>query len=127
MRRVDAGSATVWVLALCVLFLTVATAVTLRTAAVLARHRAETAADLAALAAAGSIGLDSDPCSAARRIATRNSAVIDSCQVLLDPSGRSGTVRVRVDTAVRLPLVGDRSVTAVARAGRMPPAQQPSA
>ena len=58
--RRDRGSATIWVLACCALLLVVGRSSALRTAAVLARHRAEGAADLAALAAAGRIGVGGD-------------------------------------------------------------------
>lgn len=104
---------------MCVLVLTAGTAATLRTVAVLARHRAETAADLAALAAAGGIGVSADPCSAARQVAGRNAAEMQLCRLHLDPSGRSGTVVVRVRVALHLPVVGERQLSAAARAGRV--------
>ena len=49
----DRGSASIWVLATALVVLAFGYAVTLRGLAVLARHRADAAADLAALAAAG--------------------------------------------------------------------------
>jgi Putative Flp pilus-assembly TadE/G-like len=52
-----------------------------RGAAVIARHRAESAADLAALAGAGRIGIGGDPCAAAAAIA----AGLTSCEVRLGP------------------------------------------
>jgi secretion/DNA translocation related TadE-like protein len=109
----------VWVLAACVLLGLAGSAAVLRTEAVLARHRAESAADLAALAAAGRIGIDSDSCAAARAIATADGAVADRCVTDLDPDGRSGTVTVRVRVRVRLPVVGARTIVATARAGRL--------
>lgn len=93
---------------------------TVRELAVLARHRAESAADLAALAAAGRIGLGTDGCAVAARLALRDGVVLRSCQLALAADGRSGTVAVRVALAVRLPLVGSRTVDASARAGRLP-------
>lgn len=119
LRR-DTGSASIWVLAAALLLAVVGTAGTLRGLAVLARHRAEAAADLAALAAAGRIGLGSDYCARAADIAARNGARIASCRVDLGADGRSGSVRVVVETALRLPVVGERRVTASARAGREP-------
>lgn len=98
----------------------VAAIATVRALAVLARHRAEGGADLAALAAAGQLGVSDRSCSAAAKIAERNGAQLESCRVSLSADGRSGTVVVRIEYAVRLPLVGARHVTATARAGRLP-------
>lgn len=117
----DRGSASVWVLACCALLLLIGAAGVLRTEAVLGRHRAEGAADLAALAAAGQIGVSDGICAAARRIAAANSATVGSCTFALAADGRSGTVRVRITLTVHLPVVGTRTVTASARAGRDPP------
>lgn len=108
-----------WVLSACVLVLLAGSAAVLRTEAVLARHRAESAADLAALAAANRIGVGTDYCAAARRIAAADGAVLDRCRTDLAADGRSGTVMVRVHASVRLPVVGARTVTASARAGRL--------
>jgi secretion/DNA translocation related TadE-like protein len=116
---VDRGSATIWVLAACVLIALAGTVAVLRTEAVLARHRAESAADLAALAAAGRIGVGADYCAAARAIASADGAVLGRCVPALDAGGRSGTVIVRVRASVRLPVVGTRTVSATARAGRL--------
>jgi secretion/DNA translocation related TadE-like protein len=114
------GSATIWVVSLCALLVVIATVVTVRGLAVLARHRAEAAADLAALAAAGRIGLGGDACAAARRTAAANDATVTSCRLTVAADGRTGTVTIRVVGSVRLPVVGRRAVTASARAGRMP-------
>ena len=118
----DRGSASIWVLAGGVLVLAVSLIVMVRTTAVLARHRAESAADLAALAAAGGIGLDGSPqliCARAARIAAANSAGLSRCSVTEAITGRSGTVSVRVFTTVRLAGIGVRTVSADARAGRL--------
>jgi secretion/DNA translocation related TadE-like protein len=123
----DAGSATIWVLACVLLILSVLTITLVRTAAVLARHRAESAADLAALAAAGRIGASGSPCAAAGASAERNRARLASCDVALGVGGRSGTVVVRVSAAVTLPVVGVREVSASARAGRLPPSRSRAA
>lgn len=114
----ERGSASIWVIACCGLLLAVAFASTLRTAAVVARHRAESAADLAALAAAAQIGVSGEICPAAGLIASANGAAVLGCAPVLAPSGRSGTVTVRLSVHVRLPVVGSRHVIASARAGR---------
>lgn len=121
----DRGSAAIWVLAGCALLLSVGWAGVLRTEAVLARHRAESAADLAALAAAGRIGVGPDECAAARSIAAANGAAVSRCSLDLASDGRSGTVVVRVRAGVRFPVVGARTVTASARAGRLGPGREP--
>ncbi|HEY3632859.1 MAG TPA: Rv3654c family TadE-like protein [Jatrophihabitantaceae bacterium] len=116
----DRGSASIWVLACAVIVLLVGVLATLRSGAVLARHRAESAADLAALAAAGRIGLGTDGCAVARSVAAANGASLARCRLVLDPDGRSGTVDVAVTLAVHLPGVGSQRVLATARAGRLP-------
>lgn len=126
----DRGAAALWVVAACVLIAVIAEVVVVRTGAVLARHRAESAADLAALAGAGRIGVGGVPCAAAAAIATANGTSLTACAVALGPGGRSGTVDVRVTAVLRLPVVGRRTVTASARAGRLPagaPAAGPAA
>lgn len=116
----DRGSASIWVLSGAVLVLLLAAVVTLRTAAVLARHRAESAADLAALAAATRIGISANQCSAAAVIALANGAELSSCQVILAADGRSGTVQVEVRLRVHLSAgLGSHIVTAQARAARL--------
>jgi secretion/DNA translocation related TadE-like protein len=110
------------VLASCALLLVVAGVGTVRALAVVARHRAESSADLVALAGAGEIGVADDECAAAARIATSNGVRLHSCRVAVAADGRSGTVSVVVAGRVDLPLVGSRDVTATARAGRRPPA-----
>jgi secretion/DNA translocation related TadE-like protein len=114
----DRGSATIWVLATCVLLLVLGGVATVRAAAVLARHRAEATADVAALAAAGQLGTGRAPCAAAGWVARRNSARLESCRVRADPAERGGVVDVVVSLAVRLPGIGVTSVRASARAGR---------
>ena len=119
-QRGDRGSAGVWLLACGALLLAVAAVVVVRGLAVLARHRAESAADLAALAAAGQIGVSTSPCRAAGRIADANEASVARCSTDLDTDARSGTVVVRLIVSVHLPVVGVRIVTASARAARLP-------
>ena len=108
----DRGSATVWLAGLAAL-IGVATAVGVAHAgAVLARHRAETAADLAALAGAvqKSVG-EHSPCSAATRIAGLNGGRLVACVVSGDD------VEVVVTRKLTLSWVGAATATARARAG----------
>jgi secretion/DNA translocation related TadE-like protein len=120
-RRSDRGAATVWILGLGAVIIAVALATVLRGSAVLARHRLERAADLAALAAAEQIGRSGEPCAAASRIAAANASLLTSCTAQLDPTGRSGTVAVVLSGTVHLPLVGARTLSTRARAARQPP------
>lgn len=120
-HRNDRGSAAVWVLACTSLLMLVATISVLRSTAILARRRAETAADFAALAAAVRIGVATDECAAAGPITAANGAVLVGCELRTSPDGRSGTVAVRVRVDARLPIVGTVSSTATARAARDPP------
>lgn len=120
-RADDRGSASIWVCACAALVMVMSYAYVLRGEAVLGRHRAESAADLAALAAAGQIGVGADPCGAAARIATANSATLSACLPNLAADGREGTVRIRITLRVHLPILGDRDVSASARAGREAP------
>lgn len=118
-RVSDRGSATIWVIGCILLLLLVATVGLLRALAVLARHRAESAADLAALAAAARIGTSEPICPAAAQWAALNGADLVGCELDLGADGRSGTVRVRVRAVAALPIVGTRAVVASARAGRL--------
>lgn len=116
MRRLpwdDRGSATVWVLALCGVLVSLGAAAVLVGAAVVGRHRAEAAADLAALAAADrAVSGTADPCAAAASVASANGAVLESC--IAEPGA---VVDVRVTVEVLLGPLGRRPVSARARAG----------
>jgi secretion/DNA translocation related TadE-like protein len=124
----DAGSASLWALSLTMVLWVCVAAVVLAGGAVIARHRAATAADMAALAGASVVGRSAmagestgDPgggsraCAAANAIALANDATVTSCQVV-------GQV-VDVTTSVRVPALrvltdlGLDSVSARARAG----------
>ena len=118
MTTRERGSASIWLLSCCALLLTVALVAMLRAEAVYTRHRAETAADLAALAAAGRIGTPGDVCAAALAVAEANGAAVVSCVAEPGVDARSGAVWVRVRVRARLAVVGERSVDATARAGR---------
>lgn len=111
--RDESGSATVFAAIAVLALVSVAVLVLHFGTVVAARHRAQAAADLAALAAAGALdgGVES-ACAAATSIANRNEAIVRECVV----DGWDTTVVVTAD--VDLGVVGDRTVRATARAGR---------
>lgn len=91
-RRSERGTGTVFAITLLAVLLLVGSALAVVAALVRAHRMAESAADLAALAAASAIGRGSDPCSAAARIATANGGLLADCV----PSGREVEVTVEV-------------------------------
>lgn len=115
----DTGSATIWLIGLAALIVTVAFAAVAGGSAVLARHRLERGADLSALAAAQAIGRSPDPCLAAARLAAENGDRLVACWSQLAPTGLAGTVQVRLSRLVTVPLLGGRRISARARAGRL--------
>jgi secretion/DNA translocation related TadE-like protein len=117
----ERGSATVWVLALSGVLATIGLAALLVGTAVVGRHRATTAADLAALAAAGQAVLGRPgACAAAAEVAAANSAELTACTV-----SDGAVVEVRVSVPVRLGLLGVHTATGRARAGPVPPGTEP--
>ena len=109
-RRDERGAAVVIGLALVAVLVLVAAVCVGTIAIVLAHRRAQVAADLAALAAAGALRRGADPCGAAAQIAGRHRAEVTRCLV-------RGSAVV-VDTAVTLPsALGSAPVPARARAG----------
>jgi len=110
----DEGSATVWVLGLAVLLVGCAWVTLLVTTAAGVRHRAEAAADLAALAAAAAAQDGRAPCEAAAEVASANGGRVVSCLLAAD---QSVLVRVVVDVPPALARWADTSVSATARAG----------
>ncbi|MEV6324350.1 Rv3654c family TadE-like protein [Nocardia sp. NPDC051787] len=81
-------------------------------AVVVARHRAQAAADMAALAAASALVQGVDPaCAEADEVARRMGTRIRIC------AAAEWDVTVTVETNVPIGLYGDRSVRAIARAG----------
>jgi secretion/DNA translocation related TadE-like protein len=109
----ERGSATVWVIALSAVLAVVGAAVVLVGAATVARHRAGTAADLAALAGAGRAAWgEPGGCELAAQVATANSATLVSCSV-----DAGAVVEVRVIVPVRLGRLGVWSASGRARAG----------
>ncbi|WP_078911552.1 Rv3654c family TadE-like protein [Streptomyces sp. NRRL WC-3742] len=112
----DAGSATVWLLALAMLGTAVFAGTLAVGAVVAARHRAESAADLAALAAADRLLLDADGgCARAAVIAGAQGAALVSCAVDRPADAVEVVAEVRVrGLPLRLPVGPAR---ARARAG----------
>jgi secretion/DNA translocation related TadE-like protein len=105
------------VLALSAVLALIGAASVLVGAAVVARHRATAAADLAALAAAGRAVLgDAGACSVAREMAAANAAVLTDCAL-----GGGGVAEVTVTVGVQLGRLGLHTATASARAGPAPP------
>jgi secretion/DNA translocation related TadE-like protein len=91
-RRPERGSATPFAIACLGLLVLLAAALGVTAAMVRAHRQAQAAADLAALAAAGSVG-EGDPCVAGAGVAAANGARITSCTV----AGREVTIRVEVE------------------------------
>jgi secretion/DNA translocation related TadE-like protein len=113
--RGDAGAALVAALALCVLVSIGAVVVAQLGRMAVVQERARAAADLAALAAAGSLlSLSEDPCAAAARTAARNRAHVLSCALV----GAGAEVVVEVQVRHRGWPAG--SLAAQARAGVRP-------
>jgi secretion/DNA translocation related TadE-like protein len=123
MNDRECGSASLWALSLAMVLWVCVAAVVLASVAVIARHRAATAADMAALAAASVIGrgasTDSDAgsraCAAADAIALANEAVVTDCQ--LSGQAVDVTASVRVPALGLFTVLGLDSVSARARAG----------
>lgn len=111
----EGGSATLWVLTACGLVLSAGLVAVLLSTAVLARHRAEAAADLAALAAADSAFRGrAAACASAARVAAAAEATLVTCTMT------DATAAVVVRIALRGLLAGLPSVSASARAGPAP-------
>lgn len=112
----DRGSATVWAAGMVAVLLVVGTVGIDLVSAVRARHLAGSAADLAALAAAGvSSEGDDRACAAARSTAEANGAVLGECRL----DGWDALIRVEVERGWT--LVGQGPAGAAARAGPAPP------
>lgn len=111
-RRPDQrGAATILVVSMAGLLLFVGVGLASAAALVVDHRRAQSAADLAALAGAGALGEGADGCAAAGVVADRNGAAVVKCA----QSGRTVQVEVLVDGPV---LLGrSTSLDASARAG----------
>jgi secretion/DNA translocation related TadE-like protein len=112
-RAVDRGSGTIWVVALVGAVWAVATMAMAVGGARIARHRAQAAADLAALAAAAHAAEGSErACGLATRVAHESEARLRRCAV----HGRVADVLVTSRVGA-LPRSGWSTATARARAG----------
>ena len=110
--RDDRGSATVVGAMVIAALVAVVMVIVYVGAAVSARHHSQSTADLAALAAAQQLVRgESDPCGAARDIASRMSASVKKCRVM------GGDVVVTAQVAVEIGTLGIRHAQASARAG----------
>ncbi|WP_308201483.1 Rv3654c family TadE-like protein [Sphaerisporangium perillae] len=108
----ERGAGTVWVVAVMALIWFMAVALLLMGTARIARHRAEAAADLSALAGATqALAAPETACRRARDLAAANHASMTRCVV------REGVVDVRVKVRLVLPWLGERSTFADSRAG----------
>jgi secretion/DNA translocation related TadE-like protein len=108
----ERGSATVLAAAMLVVLVAVAMGGVTLGSAVIARHRAQAAADLAALAAAGRLALGGDAaCASAAPIAQRMGGTIASCVI------EDLDVVVSVNVAAELGRWGLGTARAAARAG----------
>ncbi|MDN5918237.1 MAG: flp pilus-assembly TadE/G-like family protein [Pseudonocardia sp.] len=111
----DAGSATVWAALVSGVILAVGLVGVDLASGVRARHVAESAADLSALAAAGHTVEGADTaCRAARTVAGNTGAVLRSCRL----DGWDALVEVEVDRAWT--MLGRGPAGARARAGPVP-------
>lgn len=90
-RTADVGIATLWGLTIMGILLLLAAVSAAVVSLIGARHQAEAAADLAALAGAQAAVDGEDACEAARRIAAANDGLLTRCRVA------SQIVEVRVD------------------------------
>ena len=112
----DRGSVTIWAVALAGLVWLGSSAAFVYGSAIAARHEAESAADLAALAAAVHVpdGAAS-ACAVAARIAARNGASLRACEAVAEE------VEIVVSRRLGLPRLGGFTAVARARAGPVEP------
>jgi secretion/DNA translocation related TadE-like protein len=109
----ERGSATIWTVGLMALLFAVAAAVMVAGTARVARHRAQSAADLSALTAARLAFADPDrSCASASLLAADNGVRVIRCSV-----GNDGIAEIEVTMDVSLPLKGEVAINARARAG----------
>jgi secretion/DNA translocation related TadE-like protein len=112
--RAEAGSATLFVVAMAGVLLLLGAALSVVAAMVVAHRAAQSAADLAALAGARSVAVGGDGCAVASGVAAENDARLTSCAV----SARVVDVQVTVSGPHWLGQSAD--LTARSRAGPAP-------
>ncbi len=108
MSRSERGAATLLVVAMAGVLLLVGTALGVVVAMVAAHRQAQSASDLAALAAAVSAGRGVDGCDTAQVVARANGASLINCTLV----GTDATVTVRVPGPRLLGQAADFSATA---------------
>ncbi|WP_369987724.1 Rv3654c family TadE-like protein [Streptosporangium sp. 'caverna'] len=109
----ERGSATIWMVGLMALIFAMASAVAFTGMARVARHRAQSAADLSALAAARLAFADPNRgCAEASSLAVGNGAKVTRCSIDGD-----GIADIQVALRLLLPVAGGVTVMADARAG----------
>lgn len=117
----ERGSGTVLALGVAMVLALAAAAAVLVGQVTTLRHRADAAADLAALAGAQTARDGGDPCPVAGGIAAANGGLLRSCVV--GPAGDAAVAgQVLVQVTVSATVLGGRTLTAVgrARAGQAP-------
>lgn len=108
----ERGSATIWTVALMAVVWAVTMVVVQVGTARVARHRAQSAADLGALAAARwALADPSGTCARAEAITEANGALMRSCSVT------GGVAEISVAIRFTVPLLGPETAVASARAG----------
>ncbi|HKD97003.1 MAG TPA: Rv3654c family TadE-like protein [Micromonosporaceae bacterium] len=118
----DQGSATVWVLSACVLVVSIGLACVVAVAAVVGRHRAQAAADLAALAGARYAALgEAAACAAAGAVVDANGARVTACRL----DGLDLVVSVAVEVPGAPAALGPARATARAGPAGIPGAAPP--
>ncbi|MFF0243723.1 Rv3654c family TadE-like protein [Streptosporangium sandarakinum] len=118
----ERGSATIWAIAVAATVWAVAAALMAVGAARVGRHRAQSAADLSALAAARLAFVVPDRgCARAEALARANGAEVTGCAV-----GQDGIADIQVTVRLSLPVLGPRPITALARAGPVYIAESPA-
>ncbi|MFF5209990.1 Rv3654c family TadE-like protein [Streptosporangium sp. NPDC000396] len=112
-ERGERGSATIWAVGVVGLIFAVGTAIMVAGTVRVARHRAQSAADLSALAAARLAFADPNRgCVEASSLAEGNKAKLTRCSIDGD-----GIAEVQVAVELSLPVAGSRTIIANARAG----------
>ena len=102
LAAADRGSATIWVAIACLVTWSVALVALSVGGVIAARHRAASAADLAALAGARTLVAGvGDPCAAAQRVAAAAGARVVACDVLAN-----GSLQVVAEAALPRLLAG---------------------
>jgi secretion/DNA translocation related TadE-like protein len=115
--RGDRGSASIWILAAGALVVAIGVTALTAGAAVIARHQAQNAADLGALAGAARAELEPDQaCAVAAAVVTANQATMGSCRVVgFDVTVMAEVPVEGVPTAIGSAAIGPAEATS--RAG----------